>query len=88
MIIWGLRNRGNALGQIQLTCPNCHRAAMTSLAQTRRWFTLFFIPLFPIGAKQSIAVCGLCGFRYQVDNAQAESLVAQATPGTLPPSRV
>jgi transcription elongation factor Elf1 len=78
MIIWGMRSRSKALGQRVLNCPNCHRDAMTVAAQTRRWFTLFFIPIFPISSKQTIAQCGLCGYRYQVDNTQAEALYGQA----------
>jgi transcription elongation factor Elf1 len=74
MIIWGFRSRGKALGQRMLNCPNCHRDAMTAAYQSRRWFTLFFIPVFPIGAKRTLARCGLCGYQYQVDNAQAEAL--------------
>jgi transcription elongation factor Elf1 len=82
MIVMGLRSRGKVLGQRMLNCPNCHRDAMTSAATSRRWFTLFFVPVFPIGDKKTIAQCGLCGFRYQVDNAQAEKLYAPsaATP--------
>ena len=81
MIIWGFRSRGKVLGQRTLNCPNCHRDAMTGAAESRRWFTLFFIPIFPVGAKKTVAQCGLCGFRYQVDNAQAATLYgAGATP--------
>jgi transcription elongation factor Elf1 len=78
MIIWGFRSRGKALGQRVLNCPNCHRDAMTAAYQSRRWFTLFFIPIFPIGEKKTVARCGLCGFQYQVSNEQAESLFSAA----------
>ena len=87
MIIWGLRTRGKALGQVQVTCPNCHRAAMTALGQSRRWFTLFFIPIFPIGANNTTAVCGLCGYRYQVDSQQAAALLARPAMPMQPPLR-
>ncbi len=78
MIIWGLRSRTKTLGQRMLNCPNCHRDAMTAAVQTRRWFTLFFIPIFPISGKKTIAVCGLCGFRYEVNNEQAEAMFGAA----------
>jgi hypothetical protein len=77
VIIYGLRNRGKTLGQRVLNCPNCHRDAMTIATQTRPWFTLFFIPIFPVGAKKTIARCGLCGYQYQVDTQQAEALYHQ-----------
>jgi hypothetical protein len=87
MIIWGLRTRGKTLGQVQLTCPNCHRPAMTGLGQSRRWFTLFFIPIFPISGSTTTAVCGLCGYRYQVDTKQAQALLAQPATVVQPPVR-
>lgn len=80
MIIWGLRSRGKALGQFPISCPNCHREAMTTISQSRRWFSLFFIPIFPISAKKSIARCNLCGFQYQFDNVHADQLAAAAQP--------
>ena len=73
MIIYGLRTRTRALGQRASECPNCHRVAMTSYAQRRRWFTLFFVPLFPISGRTSIANCGLCGYQYQVDTKQVDA---------------
>lgn len=73
-IIFGLRTRRKDLGQRVLNCPNCHRDAMTAATQVRSWFALFFIPVIPLGAKKTIARCGLCGFQYQVDNAQAAAL--------------
>lgn len=81
MIIWGLKSRGKALGQFTLPCPNCHRDAVTAVSQSRRWFTLFFVPVFPISAKRSVARCGLCGFQYVLDNARADQLAA-AVPKT------
>lgn len=77
MIVYGFRNRGKILGQRMLNCPNCHRDAMTTASRNQRWFTLFWIPIFPIGAKKTVARCGLCGFQYQVDNQQAEALYTQ-----------
>ena len=86
MIIYGARTRVKTAGQVQITCPNCHRPAMTTISQSRRWMTLFFIPIFPIGAKNSTAVCGLCGYRYQVDTKKAEELLAQPAAVAQPPA--
>lgn len=89
MIIWGFRSRGKDLGQRPVTCPNCHRTAMTAFAERRRWFTLFFIPIFPVGGKQSIALCGLCGYRYAVEPAAVERLFgnpAGQVPAPPPPT--
>ena len=85
MIIYGMRNRGKLLGQMQVTCPNCHRAAMTGFAESRRWFTLFFIPIFPIGAKNTTGTCGLCGARYAVDGQKIQEMLAGRVPVTPNP---
>ncbi len=74
MILFGFRTRGKTLGQHTVGCPNCHREAMTTFSQRRSWFTLFFIPIFPISGKTTVATCNLCGFRYNVDNQKAEAL--------------
>jgi len=59
---------------------------MTTLSQSQRWFTLYWIPLFPIGAKNTTAVCGLCGYRYQVDTKKAQELLAQPATVVQPPA--
>jgi hypothetical protein len=41
--------------------------------QLRTWFTLFFIPLFPVSVKYATA-CPMCGVATQIDKAQAEHL--------------
>jgi transcription elongation factor Elf1 len=86
IVVWGFKTRGKVMGQIQLTCPNCHRAAMTTIAQSQPWFTLFFIPVFPTGGKKTTAVCGLCGYRYQVDSKKAQELLAQPRASVQPPA--
>ncbi len=88
MIIWGFRSRSKPLGQRMVACPNCHRDAMTAAVQSRRWFTLFFIPIFPVQATKTIAVCGLCGYKYLVDPQQAAQLYGTAkapAPQVQPP---
>ena len=77
--VYGIRSRVQDLGQKLLNCPNCHRDAMTGLSQSRRWFTLFWIPLFPISGKTTAAQCGLCGYRYAVDTKQAEAMLATSS---------
>ncbi len=80
MIIWGTRNRGKVLGQKAFLCPNCQQLSMTIVQQSRTWFTLFFIPIFPVGGKRTTARCGRCGFTYKMDTQQANT--AFSTPET------
>lgn len=89
MIIWGYRTRNNVMGQLPYVCRQCGRNGYHAVVRTSRYFTLFFIPIFPIG-KSTTARCNLCGFQEKVDNARADALLAQPAsqqqmPAATPP---
>ena len=43
-------------------CPQCETLRAYSLQSYQSWFTLFFIPLFPVGEKRNRHVeCKECG---------------------------
>ena len=68
MIIWGIRWFAKTLGQLLYGCSNCGKKTVHSAVVQKGWFTLFFIPLIPIG-KKYVIVCNLCGLRLKaVDN--------------------
>jgi len=84
MIIWGFRSRKKILGQIQYLCPQCRQHSFHTIVRARRWFTLFFIPIFPFN-KSSVARCNLCGIQSPIDNEQADTWFP-AQPSIPPPS--
>ncbi|HEV7298991.1 MAG TPA: zinc-ribbon domain-containing protein [Tepidisphaeraceae bacterium] len=47
-------------------CPRCGQEADFHPKSYRTWFTLFFIPLFPVGAKRPISECGNCRAQFPV----------------------
>jgi len=71
MLIVGTRPNTKLLGQIAYICPSCQHNSWHSVGRTRRWFTLFFVPVIPF-TKSSISRCNLCGFMQRVPNPQAE----------------
>jgi len=79
-IIWGYRSRNKVMGQFKNTCPQCKKAGFQTVVRSRRWFTLYFIPLIPF-SKKSIARCNLCGFQYALNNNQADSLFPKGQAG-------
>jgi hypothetical protein len=93
MLIVGTRPNTKLLGQIAYICPSCQHNSWHSVGRTRRWFTLFFIPVIPF-TKSSISRCNLCGFMQRVPNPQAEQwfhtgqapagLIPQLQPGYVP----
>ena len=75
-IIYGSRSRNRVMGQMQNACPQCKKEGFQTVVRSRRWFTLYFIPLFPFSKKTSVH-CNLCGFQYEMDNQQADSLFSE-----------
>src|SRR6266478_589740 len=48
-------------------CPHCNRAVELTSYDTRLWFVIFFIPVFPLGRKRLLAYCPACTRHYAVD---------------------
>jgi len=71
LLIFGFRLRTKALSRGVFLCPRCGVDRSYVLQGLRRWFTLFFLPIFPIGSIVSEQVtCETCGvaFKTQVLN--------------------
>jgi tetratricopeptide (TPR) repeat protein len=81
-VIWGYRSRNKVMGQVKSVCPQCRREGFQTVVRSRRWFTLYFIPLIPF-SKKSIARCNLCGFQYAMNNDQVDALFPQAQAGAV-----
>lgn len=61
-IIFGFSDRKKDLGQHIRLCLHCQREAFHSIRQQQRWFTLFFVPVFPISGKETLDRCNVCGY--------------------------
>ena len=48
-VIFGFRTRIAILATLSYICETCGVAAAHRVVRRRRWFTLFFIPAFPLG---------------------------------------
>jgi hypothetical protein len=73
MILFGLRGRRKRLGTVTTECPQCHRTCSQAVGRAQRWFTLFFIPIFPFSTRY-YTVCSMCSGSTKIDRAQAEHL--------------
>jgi hypothetical protein len=58
--LFGVRNKAKAIGQTERPCAKCARSTMYTAIQSQRWFTLFFIPVIPLGSSYVVR-CNLCG---------------------------
>lgn len=85
IILFGFRRRLVTLRMTSTRCRNGHVAAHRVVKVTR-WFTLFFIPLFPVGTKYS-SVCAMCGLQLALTKQEAEG-PGQQTAASAPTSAV
>ena len=58
--LMGIRTKAKAIAQQERACIKCVRPTMHAIVQTKKWFTLFFIPVIPLGGNL-FAHCGVCG---------------------------
>jgi uncharacterized tellurite resistance protein B-like protein len=66
ILIWGFRARAKTVGTGEFFCTKCGADRSYVLQHIRRWFTFFFIPLFPVGKTLGEQVkCSTCGTTYR-----------------------
>jgi len=65
IVIWGSRGLTSNLERGRFYCPRCDRERGYDLKQVRPFFTLYFIPLFPIGSAERYVECHGCGGTYR-----------------------
>jgi hypothetical protein len=65
IIIWGSRGVTSNLEHGRFFCPGCRSREEYTLKQVRRYFTIYFIPLFPLGQGQTYVECDNCGRTYK-----------------------
>ena len=82
IIIWGTRAFQKLLGNtITYTCGHCNNINPFLVVRVRRWFTLFWIPIFPISSKYFV-LCPTCKEGTRVRKEEALAAVGQE-PGHL-----
>ena len=60
IIIYGTRGLTKHLEDGDFYCPQCDAGGDYHLMQTRRWLTLFFIPIFPVSGATHYVECQHC----------------------------
>lgn len=75
IFIIGFRRRATRLATIFVMCVYCHTPAAHALTRVRRYFTLFFIPVVPVGTKY-VTTCTMCGRGTQITQEAADHYVA------------
>src|SRR5690349_3565722 len=72
LIVFGMNNQLEMIGQVNFPCPNCHYTP-TNLAWAHRKATVYFIPLFGMGKSYALT-CDNCGLQTEIDQQLGEEL--------------
>jgi hypothetical protein len=47
--LFGVRRKEKTIGQVERPCSKCARPTVHTALELKSWFTLFFIPVIPVG---------------------------------------
>lgn len=67
MIIFGTSNKTKTTGSGQFFCPRCQTTRAYERKQAKRYFSLYFIPLIPMGDIGEFVECQTCHLTYRPD---------------------
>jgi len=68
MIIFGTKGRSIKTDSGKFHCPNCNTPRTYHKKFVQDWFTLYFIPTFPVGSKKNEHIeCEECSSIYHLD---------------------
>ena len=65
MLIWGLKGKQQLLSEGQFFCPKCNNIRHYKQKSVSRYFTLFFVPLFPLKKLGEYVECQSCKCGYE-----------------------
>ena len=88
-LIWGTKVRFKTIANGTFFCPRCGGDRPYERRQAKRWFHLYYIPLFPTSTLRDQVRCGVCQTSYTVDalnrptSGQLSSLLIDGTRGVI-----
>jgi len=63
---------------VNAVCPRCNQRADFIGKTVRHWFSIFFLPMFPVGSSQRFSQCSNCGAQFPIEARQLGTQVAAA----------
>jgi len=67
MIIFGTRARYRTISSGEFFCPHCQRPREYAHRRGKNYFSLYFVPIFPLGDGGEFIECQSCGMSYNLD---------------------
>lgn len=65
----------NASPPVHTTCPRCGHEVDMQAKTMRHWFTIFFLPVFPVSKRTPFTQCPDCGTQFRVAPEELRSRV-------------
>lgn len=80
-IIWGTRGMEKILGYTgqKYQCGHCNNVSQYKVFRRQKWFTLFWIPIFPFSSEYYVC-CPICNYGQKVPKEEAQRLVSEGIP--------
>jgi tetratricopeptide (TPR) repeat protein len=81
ILLFGTRaivSNDSASRPVTAVCPRCGQRAEILGKTVRTWFTIFFLPVFPMGASKRFSQCSNCGAQFPVEARALGTQVAAA----------
>lgn len=72
MLIFGFKVTDKLIATVTAACERCGNHAAHHVSKRARRFTLFFVPVIPVGTKYQ-DTCTACGRVLEVSKQQAQS---------------
>ena len=66
MIVFGSKVRHKIIGEGKFFCPKCQAQRAYFHKQASRYFTLYFLPVFPTGKLGEFIECQTCGVAFEM----------------------
>jgi transcription elongation factor Elf1 len=66
VIIFGTRVRHKVIGEGKFFCPKCQTQRPYQHKRASRYFTLYFLPVFPMGKMGEFIECQMCGTAFEM----------------------
>ena len=83
IIIWGTRTKEKIMAiAAPHNCESCNNTVQFQLIRVMRWFTLFWIPIFPFSIKYFLS-CPVCNNGWQLKKEQAKAMIADVQSNNL-----
>ncbi len=78
VILYGTKNfkRQKGLSRNHVHCDHCGKDAKWQFVHMWTWFTLFYIPLFPVWRKQML-ICPFCNWGIKIDSKNKAAIMPE-----------